>query len=73
MSEGVQLMGIPELRSRGFEALVRELGVANALRFLHLHGMGEGDYTRERQEWLAGLTIEQIEQEVRRLKLRGEI
>jgi hypothetical protein len=30
VSENVRLMGLPELRSRGFEALVGELGVANA-------------------------------------------
>ena len=73
MSEEVQLMGLPELRSRGFEALVRELGVANAIRFLHLHRTGSGDYTRDRERWLGGLTIEKIEEEIRQMKLRGEI
>lgn len=73
MSEDVRLMGLPELRSRGFEALVRELGVANAIRFLHLHETGAGDYTQDREKWLAGLTIEQVEEEIRRMKLRGEI
>ncbi len=73
MSEDVRLMGLPELRSRGFEALVRELGVANAIRFLHLHRTGTGDYTQDRERWLAGLTIEQVEEEIRRMKLRGEV
>jgi hypothetical protein len=73
MSEDVPLMGLSELRNRGFEALVRELGVANAVRFLHLHGTGSGDYTQDREKWLAGLTIEQVEEEIRRMKLRGEI
>jgi hypothetical protein len=73
MIEGVRLMGLPELRSRGFEVLVRELGVANAIRFLHLYGTGTGDYTRDREKWLAGLTIEQIEEEIGRMKLRGDI
>ena len=73
MSEDVPLMGLSELRNRGLEALVRELGVANAVRFLHLHGTGSGDYTQDREKWLAGLTIEQVEEEIRRMKLRGEI
>ncbi len=64
MTEEVRLMGLRELRSRGFEALVRELGVANAIRFLHLHGIGSGDYTQDREKWLAGLTIEGIEGEI---------
>lgn len=73
MSEETRLLSLPELRRRGFAALVRELGAANALRFLHLYGAGQGDYTRDRDRWLQGLTIEQIEEEIRRMKARGEI
>ncbi len=42
MTEDVRLMGLRGPWSRGFEALVRELGVANPIRFLHLHGVGSG-------------------------------
>jgi hypothetical protein len=73
MSEDVRLMGFPELRGRGFDALVQELGFANATRFLHLHGIGSGDYTQDRGKWIAGLTIEQIEEEIRCMKLQGDI
>jgi len=73
MSEEIRLPSLPELRKRGFEALVRELGAANALRFLHLCGSGHGDYTRDRDRWLSGLTIEQIDEEISRMKARGEI
>ena len=73
MNDGVRLLTLPELRKRGFEALVRELGAANALRFLHLYAPGKGDYTRDRDQWLSELTIEQIEDEIRLLRARGEI
>ena len=73
MSDELRLLTLPELRRRGFEVLVRELGAANALRFLHLYAPGQGDYTRERDRWLSGLTSEQIEQEIRLLRARGEI
>ncbi len=73
MSEAIRLLSLPELRRRGFEVLVRELGAANALRFLHLYEAGQGDYTRDREQWLAGLTIEQVEKEIQQMKLRGEI
>ncbi len=66
-------MGLPELRRRGFEALVRELGVANAIRFLHLHGTGAGDYTKDREKWLGELTIEQVEKEIQEMKRRGDM
>ena len=73
MSEEIRLPTLPELRRRGFEALVRELGAANALRFLHLCGTGRGDYAHDRDRWLTGLTIEQIEEEIRQMKARGEL
>jgi hypothetical protein len=73
MSEEIRLPNLGELRKRGFEALVRELGAADALRFLHLYGAGQGDYTQDRAQWLRGLTIEQIEEEIRQMKARGEI
>lgn len=73
MSEEIRLPSLAELRRRGFEALVRELGVADALRFLHLCGAGQGDYTQDRDKWLGELTIEQIEEEIRQMKARGEI
>jgi hypothetical protein len=73
MSERVRLLSLPELRRRGFEVLVRELGPADALRFLHLHEAGQGDYTRDREKWLSGLTIEQVEEEVARMRARGEV
>ena len=73
MTEELRLMGLPELRRRGFEALVRELGVANAIRFLHLHGTGAGDYTKDREKWLGELTIEQVEKEIQEMKSRGDM
>jgi hypothetical protein len=41
-----------ELRSRGFQALVRELGGVNAVRFLGQYEAGGGDYVRERESIL---------------------
>lgn len=41
-----------ELRSRGFQALVKELGWVNAVRFLREYEAGGGDYVRERDSIL---------------------
>ena len=73
MSEEIRLPNLAELRKRGLEALVRELGMVDALRFLHLDGAGQGNYTQDRDKWLGELTIEQIEEEIRQMKARGEI
>jgi hypothetical protein len=66
-------MPLPVLREKGFAVLVRELGPANALRFLHLYRTGTGNYTTERDQWLGSLTLEEIDAEIKRMKLKGEI
>lgn len=49
-----------ELRRRALEILVRELGFADAMRFMHLFEMGEGDYTREREIMLPDWSAEEL-------------
>jgi hypothetical protein len=46
--------------AEGFAALVEKLGPADAVRFVQLYDPGRGDYTRDRTQWLAGLTHEDI-------------
>jgi hypothetical protein len=40
---------LDEIRARGFEALVKSLGPAGAIRFVRSYSRGSGDYTRERR------------------------
>jgi len=40
---------LSEIRVRGFEALLRELGAAGAIRFIQQYESGRGDYTRDRR------------------------
>jgi len=69
----MSLLPLPVLRENGFAVLMRELGPANALRFLHLYQTGTGNYTIEREQWLGSLTLEEIDTEIKHLKLKGEI
>ena len=73
MSHDMSLTPLPVLREKGFAVLMRELGPANALRFLHLYQTGTGNYTTEREQWLGSLTLEEIDAEIKHLKLKGEI
>ena len=41
-----------DLIQLGFEILIRELGVARAVRFMQQLHPGQGDYTSEREQWL---------------------
>jgi hypothetical protein len=73
MSHDISLMPLPVLREKGFAVLMRELGPANALRFLHLYQTGTGNYTTEREQWLGSLTLEEIDAEIQHMKLKGDI
>jgi hypothetical protein len=57
-----------ELRRRALEILVREMGYADAMRFMHLYELGQGDYTREREEMLPDWSAEEL---LRRADERG--
>ncbi|MEH2065426.1 MAG: hypothetical protein V7K50_24735 [Nostoc sp.] len=46
-----------EIRQQGYKALIDALGVAGTLRFLQQLEVGYGDYTKERNQWLDELTI----------------
>jgi len=41
-----------EIRIRGFKVLVKNLGPADAIRFIQSYTHGSGDYTKERKQWL---------------------
>ncbi len=43
---------LEQIRRKGLEALVRELGPAGMARFLQQFESGRGDYTAEREQWL---------------------
>ena len=49
-----------ELRRRGYEILVRELGFLDAVRFMLQYETGTGDYTAERRQLLPDLADEEL-------------
>jgi hypothetical protein len=69
-SEVVEMSPVEQMTDEQFEAhalslLQRELGVDGFARFLRLYRAGIGDYTRDRHQWLEGVTIEQIMERVK--------
>lgn len=53
---------LDQIRMRGYAALLRELGPVDFIRFMQQFEPGQGDYTRDRSQWLDVLTPEQIDQ-----------
>jgi hypothetical protein len=60
-----------QIRSRGLAALRKELGRAGMVRFLAHFEAGKGDYTKEREGLLAGLTMEELRGRARRGKKKS--
>jgi hypothetical protein len=49
-----------ELQERGMAILVRELGYADAVRFILQFSRGRGDYTRRRRRLLANVGLDEL-------------
>ncbi|MGA8809423.1 MAG: hypothetical protein WB973_16255 [Thermoanaerobaculia bacterium] len=53
-------MSLYQIRMEGWKALTEALGAAGAMRFMMQYDPGYGDYTQERREIFADLTIEAL-------------
>jgi hypothetical protein len=53
------------IRKRGIEALAKALGPVGLVRFLQQFELGSGDYTRDREEWLKGLTVSDVVEKIK--------
>lgn len=55
---------LSEIRTLGFEALLRELGPAGAIRFIQQYETGRGNYTRDRRKWLPKKSVREIGKQI---------
>lgn len=59
-----ETLSLYEIRTIGFEALLRELGPAGAIRFIQQYETGRGDYTRDRKKLLPKRSVREIGREL---------
>jgi hypothetical protein len=64
----VERKPLAEVTGRAIEVLSRELGPADALRFINQFTNGYGDYTTEREALFEGLTLDQIVSEIKQAR-----
>lgn len=57
-----------ELKQKGYQVLVKELGQVNTIRFLQEMGWGNGDYTQERQDILKNITRAEFWHEIEEIR-----
>ena len=61
----IAIRTLSEINQQATAILAREMGIADALRFLNQFSSGSGDYTSERDQWLGNLSLEQITSEIK--------
>ena len=59
---------LAEIKTKGWMALVKELGYSGATKFILLYEIGEGDYTKERKKIFKDITIDDIDKEIKQGK-----
>ncbi len=54
------VMSLEEIRITGLKVLHRELGPVGLVRFLQLFNAGYGDYTKDRDQWLDQISLDDL-------------
>jgi hypothetical protein len=62
-----------DLRQLGWKALVAELGIANATRFIMDLSEGEEDYTKLRKKLFAQKTVDELYTEIQGIEAQRKI
>ena len=63
----------PDLRQRVWKALVKELGIVDATRFVMAVEPGEGDSVEKYAQLWDGMTLEAVHDEILQDRERGEL
>jgi len=63
-----QPLSFNEIRKTGIEILTEKLGIVGMIRFLQQSETGSGDYTKEREKLLGDTTIEEIYNNMKKIK-----
>lgn len=64
----VQTRSLSELTHDAIHLLARELGVVETARFLGQFGLGDGDYTKDREALFEGVSTEALIEEALRFR-----
>ena len=59
-----------EITATALKVLYKEIGIVNTVRFINQFTTGYGDYTQERDELFAGMTLDYIISEIKRKRMQ---
>mgnify|MGYP001548791565 CR=1 FL=1 len=58
--ERIDPMNLVQIRQKGVEALIHQLGPAGMIRFLQQFEPGQGDYSKDRHQLLGKQTVTEL-------------
>jgi hypothetical protein len=61
-----ELQPLAEITQTALKVLYREIGVVNTVRFINQFTTGYGNYTKEREQLFAHLTLDDLVTEIKR-------
>lgn len=70
---GTQRATPTQIRKRGLEALAKALGPVGMVRFMQQFEMGSGNYTRDREQQLKGVTVHDVVEEIKSHRAEREL
>lgn len=59
---------LDEISQAGRQALFERLGPTDALRFLNQYRRGQGDYTKDRGQWLTEQSVDEVAASIAKAK-----
>lgn len=62
----VETRPLAEITTVALKVLYREIGIVNTVRFINQFTTGYGDYTQERQELFASMTLDDMVSAIKR-------
>jgi len=68
----VEVKPLAEITQDALRVLCKEIGIVNTVRFLSQFTVGYGNYTEEREQLFADMTLDDIVAEIERGKSRGD-
>ena len=68
MTSQIVARDLNSIRRLGINALTEKLGPVGMIEFMRQFDTGYGDYTKERHTWLDNLTIDDINNELIKMK-----
>ena len=67
-----QTRPVSEISRRATHILFKEMGVVDTIRFLNQFSVGQGDYTKERGNWLGEISMDDAITQIKTKKNKAQ-